>query len=162
MLHESADREQSRRASGAHPRVASEMGVAVAMLSAFLALCAAALASQAAAQDNAAQEAAHRQAMLARLPADAAKRVFGLMTTPAPGPARAIGDYSKGCVAGAVLLPSDGAGWQVMRPSRNRAWGHPVLIAFLERIATAAPSAAGWPGLLVGDIGQPRGGPMLT
>jgi penicillin-insensitive murein endopeptidase len=49
----------------------------------------------------------------------------------------------------------------VMRPSRHRAWGQPVLIAFLEKLAAAARDA-GWPGLLVGDIGQPRGGPMLT
>ena len=49
-----------------------------------------------------------------------------------------------------------------MRPSRNRAWGHPVLIAFLERLAEKLPGEAGWPGLLVGDISQPRGGPMLT
>jgi penicillin-insensitive murein endopeptidase len=114
------------------------------------------------AQDNAAQEMAHRQAMLARLPADAAKRWFGLATTPAPGPARPIGDYTKGCVAGAVQLPADGPTWQVMRPSRNRGWGHPLLIGFLQRVAATLPWAAGWPGLLVGDIGQPRGGPMLT
>jgi penicillin-insensitive murein endopeptidase len=114
------------------------------------------------AQDTAAQETAHRQAMLARLPADAAKRWFGLATTPAPGPARSIGDYTKGCVAGAVQLPPDGPTWEVMRPSRNRAWGHPVLIGFLQRIAAMVPSTASWPGLLVGDIGQPRGGPMLT
>src|SRR5437764_5459350 len=113
-------------------------------------------------QDTVAQETLHRQAMLARLPADAAKRVFGLATSPATGPARAIGDYTKGCVAGAVQLPADGPNWQVMRPSRNRAWGHPVLIGFVQRVASAVPSAAGWPGLLVGDIGQPRGGPMLT
>src|SRR5258707_11020828 len=125
-------------------------------------LGAAALSASAFAQDNAAVESAHRQAMLARLPADAAKRVFGLAVTPAPGPARAIGDYTKGCVAGAVQLPPDGPAWQVMRPSRNRAWGHPVLIGFLERVAATLPSTAGWPGLLVGDIGQPRGGPMLT
>jgi penicillin-insensitive murein endopeptidase len=49
-----------------------------------------------------------------------------------------------------------------MRPSRNRAWGDPVLISFLERLAAALPAAAGWPGLLIGDIAQPRGGPMLT
>jgi penicillin-insensitive murein endopeptidase len=114
------------------------------------------------AQDTAAQETARRQAILARLPADAAKRWFGLATTPAPGPARSIGDYTKGCVAGAVQLPPDGPTWEVMRPSRNRAWGHPVLIGFLQRIAAMVPSAASWPGLLVGDIGQPRGGPMLT
>jgi len=123
---------------------------------------AAALSTSVLAQDTAAQEMAHRQAILARLPADAAKRVFGLAAGPAPGQARAIGDYTKGCVAGAVQLPADGPNWQVMRPSRNRAWGHPVLIGFLERVAAALPSTAGWPGLLVGDIGQPRGGPMLT
>jgi penicillin-insensitive murein endopeptidase len=125
-------------------------------------LGAAALSASAFAQDNAAQEMAHRQAILARLPADAAKRVFGLAPGPAPAPARAIGDYTKGCVAGAVQLPGDGPNWQVMRPSRNRAWGHPVLIGFLQRVASALPTTAGWPGLLVGDIGQPRGGPMLT
>ena len=114
------------------------------------------------AQDNAAQEAARREAVLARLPHDAAKRAFGLATSPAPGPARAIGSYTKGCLAGAVALPADGPNWQVMRPSRNRAWGHPVLIGFLERLAAAAAGTAHWPGLLVGDIGQPRGGPMLT
>jgi penicillin-insensitive murein endopeptidase len=117
----------------------------------------------ASAQDTAAQEAAHRQAVLARLPRDAAQRVFGLPTTPAPGPARAIGGYAKGCLAGAVAMPADGPNWQVMRPSRNRAWGHPVLIAFLKRLAAATASTeAQWPGLLIGDIAQPRGGPMLT
>src|SRR5205807_1315716 len=59
------------------------------------------------AQDTLAQESSHRQAILARLPADAAKRVFGLATSPAPGPARPIGDYTKGCVAGAVQLPAE-------------------------------------------------------
>jgi penicillin-insensitive murein DD-endopeptidase len=114
------------------------------------------------AQDTAAQEAAHRREVLAHLPADAAQRRFGLATTPAPGPARAIGSYTRGCFAGAVALPADGPYWQVMRPSRDRAWGHPTLIAFLERFAATASREAGWPGLLVGDIAQPRGGPMLT
>lgn len=114
------------------------------------------------AQDTASEEAANRQRALAQLPADAAKRLFGLANTPAPGPARAIGSYTKGCLAGAQQLPADGPNWQVMRPSRNRAWGDPVLISFLERLAAALPAAAGWPGLLVGDIAQPRGGPMLT
>ena len=114
------------------------------------------------AQDTAAQEAAHRAAVLAELPADAAKRVFAAQAGPAPGPARVIGSYVRGCVAGATALPADGPNWQVMRPSRNRAWGHPVLIAFLERLAAQAAGTAGWPGLLVGDLAQPRGGPMLT
>src|SRR5207237_2574259 len=95
---------------------------------------AAGLTPSAVAQDTLAQESSHRQAMLARLPADAAKRVFGLATSPAPGPARPIGDYTKGCVAGAVQLPADGPNWQVMPPSRYRAWGHSLLTWFLQRI----------------------------
>ncbi len=119
-------------------------------------------AGGAGAQDNAAQEAAHRAAVLARLPADAAQRLFGGEASPAAGPARSIGEYTKGCLAGGVALPADGPNWEVMRPSRNRAWGHPALIAFVERLAAKLPTEAGWPGLLVGDVGQPRGGPMLT
>jgi penicillin-insensitive murein endopeptidase len=48
-----------------------------------------------------------------------------------------------------------------MRIARNRMWGHPDLINLIERLAKRGPSV-GWPGLLVGDISQPRGGPMLT
>jgi penicillin-insensitive murein endopeptidase len=114
------------------------------------------------AQDTAFQEAAKRKSVLEQLPADAAKRLFGLATTPAPGPVRVVGGYTKGCVAGAQQLPADGDNWQVMRPSRNRSWGAPVLIEFIQRLAVSLPSAAGWPGLMVGDIAQPRGGPMLT
>jgi len=119
------------------------------------------IAPPAAAQDVAAREAAHRAELIQALPADAAKRVFGLLTRPNAGPPRSIGSYAKGCIAGAVPLPPDGPNWQVMRPSRNRAWGHPLLIAAIERLAAGA-AQAGWPGLLVGDLGQPRGGPMVT
>jgi penicillin-insensitive murein endopeptidase len=91
-----------------------------------------------------------------------AKELFGRATTGAPLAARAIGGYAKGCVAGAVALPVDGDSWQVMRLSRNRNWGHPNLIRFLERLSKRVPEINGWPGLLVGDIAQPRGGPMLT
>lgn len=95
-------------------------------------------------------------------PSTPAKELFGRKATPAPLAARSIGSYAKGCVAGAKALPIDGETWQVMRLSRNRMWGHPDLIAFLERLAKRVPSVNGWPGLLVGDISQPRGGPMLT
>jgi penicillin-insensitive murein DD-endopeptidase len=120
------------------------------------------LCGAARAQDTAAEEAAHRAEVIARLPHDAAKLLFGRETAPAPGPAQAIGSYERGCLEGAAALPADGPNWQVMRPSRNRAWGHPALIAFLEHVAPKLPAEAGWPGLLVGDIAQPRGGPMLT
>ena len=49
-----------------------------------------------------------------------------------------------------------------MRLSRNRNWGKPRLLDYLERLASDARALDGWPGLLVGDMSQPRGGPMLT
>jgi penicillin-insensitive murein endopeptidase len=92
----------------------------------------------------------------------AAKELFGRETEPAPLPPQAIGFYARGCIAGAVELPKDGDTWQVMRLSRNRNWGHPSLVAFLKRLAKRVPEINGWPGLLVGDMAQPRGGPMIT
>jgi penicillin-insensitive murein endopeptidase len=92
----------------------------------------------------------------------AAKELFGRKTGAAPLAPQAIGGYAKGCVAGAVALPIDGPNWQVMRLSRNRNWGHPKLVDLVRRIAGRTPEINGWPGLLVGDMSQPRGGPMLT
>jgi penicillin-insensitive murein endopeptidase len=91
----------------------------------------------------------------------AAKTLFGAAKTPAPLEARAIGFYSRGCLSGAKPLAVDGSAWQAMRLSRNRNWGHPDLVAWVERFAINAQQD-GWPGLLVGDLSQPRGGPMLT
>ncbi len=90
-----------------------------------------------------------------------AKELFGKVREPAPLSARSIGSYAKGCVAGARALPVNGPTWQVMRLSRNRNWGHPQLVDFMEDLANDAP-ALGWNGLLVGDLAQPRGGPMLS
>lgn len=90
-----------------------------------------------------------------------AKQLFGAVTDPAPMAARSIGGYARGCLAGAKLLPVNGPTWQVMRLSRNRNWGNPALVSFLEHLAAKAPSA-GWNGLLVGDMSQPRGGPMAS
>jgi penicillin-insensitive murein endopeptidase len=94
-------------------------------------------------------------------PKTPANELFGRKDTPAPLSARAIGYYTSGCLAGAKALPINGENWQVMRLSRNRNWGHPNLIKFLERLAEKAPKV-GWRGLLIGDLAQPRGGPMLT
>jgi penicillin-insensitive murein DD-endopeptidase len=91
-----------------------------------------------------------------------AKMLFGAVSAPAPLAARAIGSYAKGCLAGGVSLPINGPDWQVMRLSRNRNWGTPQLLDYLERLASDAKALDGWPGLLVGDMAQPRGGPMIT
>ena len=95
-------------------------------------------------------------------PAVPAKELFGRRDRPAALQSQAIGSYARGCVAGAAAIPHDGSTWQVMRLSRNRNWGHPRMIDFLQRFAGRIPEVTGWPGLLVGDISQPRGGPMIT
>lgn len=91
-----------------------------------------------------------------------AKHLFGKMTSAASLAPRALGWYSKGCLSGGVHLANNGPNWQAMRLSRNRAWGHPKLIKLVKRLATDAQNKDGWPGLLVGDISQPRGGPMTS
>ncbi|HXD44861.1 MAG TPA: penicillin-insensitive murein endopeptidase [Pseudolabrys sp.] len=89
-----------------------------------------------------------------------AKQLFAEKKLPSIGKALAIGYYPRGCLQGAVPLPVTGKTWQVMRLSRNRNWGHPELVKFLERFAPAAAKATGWHGILVGDMAQPRGGPL--
>jgi penicillin-insensitive murein endopeptidase len=91
-----------------------------------------------------------------------AKQLFGRITAPAQGSARVEGFYSNGCLTGAVALPINGREWQVMRLSRNRNWGHPTLIQVLETLAAKVRKSGEWNGLLVGDMSQPRGGPMIT
>ncbi|SMO74296.1 penicillin-insensitive murein endopeptidase [Paracoccus laeviglucosivorans] len=90
-----------------------------------------------------------------------AKDVFGSVPGPTGGAPAAIGFYSKGCISGAVQLPESGPSWQAMRLSRNRNWGHPELVGFLIGLSRVAQQV-GWPGLYIGDMGQPRGGPMTS
>jgi penicillin-insensitive murein endopeptidase len=90
-----------------------------------------------------------------------AKQLFARKSLPAAMPARVIGSYAKGCLAGAQQMPINGDTWQVMRLSRNRNWGYPDMIALLKRLSVKAHKD-GWPGILVGDIAQPRGGPALS
>ena len=88
-----------------------------------------------------------------------AKQLFGSVQLPSIGKAVSIGYYPRGCLSGGVEFPVSGSTWQVMRLSRNRNWGHPNLIHFLEKFAPLAAKATGWNGILVGDLAQPRGGP---
>jgi penicillin-insensitive murein endopeptidase len=71
----------------------------------------------ASAQETAAEEAQRRAMVIAQLPADAARVLFGRESIPALGPPQAIGSYDRGCLSGAIALPADGPYWQVMRPS---------------------------------------------
>jgi len=91
-----------------------------------------------------------------------ARQLFARKLLPAALPPRPIGSYTKGCLAGGMQMPLNGDTWQVMRLSRNRSWGYPDTIALLKRLSVNVHKDAGWPGILVGDIGQPRGGPALS
>lgn len=103
-------------------------------------------------------------ALLAPLPAvaeDLANQLFGAMKTPSQQDPMPIGSYAKGCAAGLVQLPETGASWQAMRLSRNRNYGQPVLVDFLQDLSRDAQKI-GWAGLYIGDMSQPRGGPMTS
>ncbi|MBV2359250.1 penicillin-insensitive murein endopeptidase [Thalassococcus sp. CAU 1522] len=91
-----------------------------------------------------------------------AKQLFGAASGASTQSPAAYGSYSKGCLAGGVQLPQTGPTWQAMRLSRNRNWGHPELIDFVQDLSRKAAQQPGWQGLYVGDLSQPRGGPMLT
>src|SRR5205809_47345 len=68
-------------------------------------------------------------------PKTPARELFGRRPVAAQMQARTIGFYAKGCLAGGVALPINGSTWQVMRLSRNRNWGHPSLVQYLERLS---------------------------
>ncbi len=91
-----------------------------------------------------------------------AKALFGPVATPSAQQSESFGSYAKGCLAGAGQLPETGPTWQAMRLSRNRNWGHPVLIDYVKRLSAKVAQIPGWAGLYVGDLSQPRGGPMSS
>ncbi len=80
-------------------------------------------------------------------------------TAPLSGPTRVIGRHAGGCIQGAATLSVLGTGHRVVRPARNRHHGHPELVDFVQDLGRAA-TTAGLGRVLVGDMAQPRGGPM--
>ena len=91
-----------------------------------------------------------------------AKELFGAAREGSAHKPAAFGSYAKGCLAGGEQLAETGPTWQAMRLSRNRNWGHPDLIDFLKDLSRKAARQPGWDGLYIGDLSQPRGGPMLS
>ena len=94
-------------------------------------------------------------------PVRAAPRSNGwsVIETPTRGPAQAIGGAANGCLAGAAQLPADGPGYEVIRLSRRRYFGLGDMVDFVEGLGRRAQSA-GLPLFYVGDMAQPRGGPL--
>ena len=98
----------------------------------------------------------------ATLSGQEARLLFGAAQAPDNGPSAVIGGYARGCLAGAEPLPETGPTWAAMRLSRNRNWGHPELIDFVQDLSQRVAAQTSWNGLYVGDLAQPRGGPMLS
>ena len=68
-------------------------------------------------------------------PKTPAKELFGRRPTAgAARGARRSASTPKAASPARVALPINGQTWQVMRLSRNRNWGHPTLVEFLEQL----------------------------
>ncbi|SEO59124.1 penicillin-insensitive murein endopeptidase [Salinihabitans flavidus] len=91
-----------------------------------------------------------------------AKKLFGTQAAGSRQAPAVFGGYARGCVAGAAQLAETGPTWQAMRLSRNRNWAHPETVDFVRDLSATASRLTGWQGLYIGDMSQPRGGPMLT
>ncbi|MGR3807596.1 penicillin-insensitive murein endopeptidase [Pasteurella testudinis] len=77
--------------------------------------------------------------------------------TPIQGEPNPVGGYSNGCIIGAQPLPLRGEGYQVIRAQKNRYYGHPELLAYLQRLGKKAKQS-GLKNVLVGDMGMAAGG----
>ena len=64
-----------------------------------------------------------------------ANKIFEKFNLPTFGESKPIGFYAKGCLSGGVKLKDTGPTWQVMRPSRNRNWGHPDVINYIKDLS---------------------------
>ncbi|GAA6180875.1 penicillin-insensitive murein endopeptidase [Shimia sp. NS0008-38b] len=91
-----------------------------------------------------------------------AKQLFGSKPAASLQTSASHGGYAKGCLAGGEMLAESGPTWQAMRLSRNRNWGHPTTVDYIQDLSRKAAQQPGWSGLYIGDISQPRGGPMLS
>lgn len=81
------------------------------------------------------------------------------ITDPSAEPPAAIGGYEGGCLAGGVRLPRMGSGYRAAERSRHRQYGHPTLTAFVKAMGFRVRERR-LGALLIGDLSQPRGGPM--
>ena len=95
----------------------------------------------------------------AALPMAALAQDWSEVQYPTPGEAQAIGAHGAGCIAGAQALPPEGLGYQAVDLKRNRHYGHPLLVDYVQDLGERLAQAGIGP-MLVGDMAQPRGGPM--
>lgn len=89
------------------------------------------------------------------------KNPWGETKAPSLGESQIIGSYTAGCLAGAASMLPDGRGYQLMRLTRGKFYGHPSLVKFIEELGTRVVRRK-LGQVLVGNLGQPRGGPTLV
>ncbi|WP_417615233.1 penicillin-insensitive murein endopeptidase [Oceanisphaera sp.] len=80
---------------------------------------------------------------------------------PSLGWAQAVGGYAAGCQFDARALPAKGPGFYVIRGSRERFYGQPALIDYLQTLGKKVEQAQ-LPPMLVADIARERGGPFAS
>jgi len=86
---------------------------------------------------------------------------WGSFEAPIAQPPEAVGGYTKGCLFGGVALPEKGPGFETIRRQRRRYFGHPALAKFVTDYGRTLDTIGLGP-VLVGDMSQPRGGPMTS
>jgi penicillin-insensitive murein DD-endopeptidase len=80
---------------------------------------------------------------------------------PSSGMTEVIGGAANGCIGGADSLPETGPGYVSIRRYRNRYYGHPDLLRFVEDLGRAQQRRGGELAM-IGDLSQPRGGRMAS
>lgn len=74
-------------------------------------------------------------------------------------PTQSIGSYTAGCIRNSTAIPMDGEGFQVIRPGRGRFYANPETIEFIIDLGKRVNEMRGI--ILIGDVAQQTGGPML-
>ncbi|NVK40127.1 MAG: penicillin-insensitive murein endopeptidase [Oceanospirillaceae bacterium] len=72
-----------------------------------------------------------------------------------------IGSYTNGCLSGAREMPLRGEGFQLVRTGRDRHYGNPTLIHFLQDFSNEV-AQEGLGRIQIGDMSMARGGPFSS
>jgi penicillin-insensitive murein DD-endopeptidase len=85
---------------------------------------------------------------------------WAAIKTPSTGESKIYGSYQMGCLAGAKALALKGDGYFVVRKTRERYYGHPVMINYITELGKKLKQKK-YPIMIIEDISYPRGGPFL-
>ncbi|MGZ3690731.1 MAG: penicillin-insensitive murein endopeptidase [Pseudobdellovibrio sp.] len=86
---------------------------------------------------------------------------WAAIKSPTSGETHIYGTYQAGCISGAKKLPISGKGYQVVRTSRERFYGHQNLVNYLTELGKKIQQNK-YPTMMIGDMSYPRGGPFYN